>query len=97
MKILIGRFLSVKNDGTHGRFRGHEVTLEKEQCRVDIRKFSKNRKGMEQIIKSTHTSEMQDTLDSKGFLVHRPSSTNSENDNLLKYLFNGATLTTTYV
>ena len=36
MKILIYFFLLKKDSGT----RGHEVTLVKDQCRLDIRKYS---------------------------------------------------------
>ena len=37
MKILIEMFFSLKKDN---RIRGHEVTLVKDQCRMDIRKYS---------------------------------------------------------
>ena len=37
MKILIEQFFSLKKDN---RTRGHEVTLVKDQCRLDIRKYS---------------------------------------------------------
>ena len=37
MKILTEMFLSVKEER---RTRGHEVTLEKKQCGLDIRKIS---------------------------------------------------------
>ena len=37
MKILTEIFLSVKEER---RTRGHEVTLAKKQCKLDIRKFS---------------------------------------------------------
>ena len=36
MKILIEIFFSLKKDRT----RGHQVTLVKDQCRLDIRKYS---------------------------------------------------------
>ena len=37
MKILIKIFSSLKTDN---RARGHEVTLVRDQCRLDIRKYS---------------------------------------------------------
>ena len=37
MKILIEIFSSLKTDN---RARGHEVTLVRDQCRLDIRKYS---------------------------------------------------------
>ena len=37
MKILIEIFISHKKDN---RTRGHEVTLLKDQCRLDVRKYS---------------------------------------------------------
>ena len=36
MKILIEMFFSLKKDN---RTRGHEVTLVKDQCRLDIKKY----------------------------------------------------------
>ena len=40
MKILIEMFFSHKKNS---RTRGHEVTLVKDQCRLDIRKYRSHR------------------------------------------------------
>ena len=37
LKILIEMFFSLKK---HSRTRGHEIKLVKDQCRLDIRKYS---------------------------------------------------------
>ena len=43
MKILIEIFVSLKRDS---RTRGHEVTLVKDQCRLDIKKYSFSQRKM---------------------------------------------------
>ena len=39
MKILIEMFFSLKKDSLKSRTRRHEVTLAKDQCGLDIRKY----------------------------------------------------------